>query len=136
MYLSSSRLTALASSFERHPDIACIGGRVVPHFEADRPPWLEDALTIIYGVTQFGEHKREVRPSGVPVGCNMVFRRRVFEQRGWFPTSLGRKPGDLLLNDENYFLLRAAKAGLKTFDSPDAQVSHRIPPARTTRQWV
>jgi glycosyltransferase involved in cell wall biosynthesis len=136
VYLSPGWLTALASSFERHPDVACIGGRVVPHFEADRPKWLEDGMLIIYGITEFGENERVIRPPEVPIGCNMAFRRSVFEQLGDFPTSLGRKPGNLLSNDENYFLLRAAKAGLKTFYSPDAQVSHRIPPVRMTRNFV
>ena len=136
VYLSSGWLTALASSFERHPDVACIGGRVVPHFETDRPKWLEDAMLIIYGITDFGEHEREIRPPEVPIGCNMAFRREVFELIGDFPTSLGRKPGNLLSNDENYFLLSAAKAGLKTFYSPDACVSHRIPPDRTTLSWI
>ena len=136
VYLSSGWLTALVSSFERHPDVACIGGRVVPHFETDRPKWLEDGMLIIYGITEFGENEREIRPPEVPIGCNMAFRREVFEQIGDFPTSLGRKPGNLLSNDENYFLLCAAKAGLKTFYSPDAKVSHRIPPIRTSRNWI
>ena len=136
VYLSSGWLTALASSFDRHPDVACIGGRVVPHFEAERPKWLEDDLLIIYGITEFGEKEREIAPPEVPIGCNMAFRREVFGQIGDFPTSLGRKPGNLLSNDENYFLLCAAKAGLKTLYAPDAQVSHRIPPFRTTRNWI
>lgn len=136
VYLSSGWLTALASSFDQHPDVACIGGRVVPHFETDRPKWLEDGMLIIYGITEFGENEREIRPPEVPIGCNMAFRREVFEQIGDFPTSLGRKPGNLLSNDENYFLLCAAKAGLKTLYSPDAKVSHRIPPIRTTRNWI
>jgi len=136
VYLSPCWLTALASSFERHPDVACIGGRVVPHFETDRPKWLEDDMLIIYGITEFGESERVIRPPEVPIGCNMAFRREVFEQIGDFPTSLGRKPGNLLSNDENYFLLCAAKAGLKIFYSPEAQVSHRIPLLRTTREWI
>ena len=136
VFLSPDWLTALASSFERHPDVACIGGRVVPHFEAERPKWLEDGMLIIYGITEFGEKEREIRPPEVPIGCNMAFRREVFEQIGDFPTSLGRKPGNLLSNDENYFLLCAAKAGLKTLYSPEAQVHHRIPPFRMTRNFV
>lgn len=129
-------LTALESSFERHSDVACIGGKVVPHFDGDRPSWLDDDLLWIYGVTRYGDHEREIRPPEIPIGCNMAFRRAVFERIGGFHSSLGRKPGNLLSNDENHFLLCAAKAGLKTLYSPDAQVWHRIPPARTARQWV
>jgi len=136
VYLSPGWLAALASAFGRHVDVACVGGKVTPHFDAGRPSWLEDDLLWIYGVTRYGDQEREIRPPEIPIGCNMAFRRNVFEQIGGFHTSLGRKPGNLLSNDENHFLLCAAKAGLKTLYSPDVQVFHRIPSARTTRQWV
>ncbi len=136
VFFSPGWLTALQSSFERHPEIACIGGKVVPHFDAGRPAWVDDDLLWIYGITRYGDHEREIRPPEIPIGCNMAFRRSVFEQIGGFHASLGRKPGILLSNDENHFFLCAAKAGLRTLYSPDLQVSHRIPPARTTRHWV
>ena len=136
VYFTPCWLKALATSFERHADVSCVGGKVVPHFEAERPSWLGDEQLCIYGVTRFGEQEREIQPPEVPIGCNMAFRRTVFEQIGGFPTSLGRKPGDLLSNDENYFFLRAAKTGHKILYSPDAQVFHRIPPPRMTREWV
>lgn len=129
-------LTALASSFDRHPDVLCIGGRVVPCFESDRPSWLDDELLWIYGVTRYGDFEREILPPEIPIGCNMAFRRTVFEQIGDFHTSLGRKPGILLSGDEDHLLHRVTKAGLKTLYSPDVQVSHRIPASRTSREWV
>jgi len=136
VYFSPGWLEAIASAFERRPDVACIGGKAVPHFEADRPSWLEDYLLPVYSITQYGDYEREIQPPEYPFGCNMAFRRSVFEQLGGFPTSLGRKPGNLLSNDETYFLLCVAKGGLKTLYSPDAQVSHRILPDRMTRHWL
>jgi glycosyltransferase involved in cell wall biosynthesis len=136
VYFSPGWLKAIASSFERHPDVACIGGMVVPHFEGDRPSWLEDDLLDVYSVARYGDHEREILPPEYPIGCNMAFRRSVFEQLGGFPTSLGRKPGNLLSNDETYFLLCLVNAGLKLFYSPDAQVSHRISAERTTQHWL
>jgi len=136
VYFSPCWLEALASSFQRRPDVACIGGKVVPHFEAGRPAWLEDDLLDVYSVTRYGDHEREIQPPEYPIGCNMAFRRSVFKQIGGFHASLGRKPGILLSNDETYFINCVLKAGLKTFYSPDAQVSHRIPPGRTTQRWL
>ena len=136
VYFSPGWLEAIASSFERRTDVACIGGKAVPRFEADRPSWLEDYLLPVYSITPYGDYEREIQPPEYPFGCNMAFRRSVFEQLGGFPTSLGRKPGNLLSNDETYFLQCVAKAGLKTLYSPEAQVSHRILPDRMTRQWL
>ena len=136
VYFSPGWLEAIVSSFERRPDVACIGGKAVPHFEADRPSWLEDYLLPVYSITQYGDYEREIQPPEYPFGCNMAFRRSIFGQLGGFPTSLGRKPGNLLSNDETSFLLSLAKAGLRTLYSPDAQVSHRILPDRMTRKWL
>ena len=136
VYFSPNWLESLASAFRRRPDIACIGGKVLPHFEAERPPWLDDDLLDVYSVTQYGELEREIQPPEYPIGCNMAFRRSVFEQLGGFPVSLGRKPGNLLSNDETFFLLRVSKAGLKTLYAPEVQVSHRIAPSRTTQDWL
>ena len=136
VYFSPGWMEAIASSFERHPDVACIGGKVVPHFEGDRPSWLEDDLLDVYSVARYGDHEREIQPPEYPIGCNIAFRRSVFERLGGFPTSLGRKAGNLLSNDETYFLLCVVNAGLKLLYSPDAQVSHRISAERTTQHWL
>jgi len=136
VYFSPNWLAAINSTFERHIDVACIGGKVVPHFDSGRPKWIDDNLLWIYGVTRYGDHEREIRFPEIPIGCNMAFRRTVFEQIGIFHTSLGRKGKNLLSGEENHFFLRTAKAGLKTIYSPDVQISHRIPEARTTQEWV
>ena len=133
---SQGWLKALVSTFERFEDVACVGGKVIPHFEADRPPWIDDDVLWVYGVTRYGNNEKEIRPPEVPIGCNMAFRREVFEQIGGFTPSLGREGVSLQSGDERDLILRAEKAGLRTLYSPDVQVSHRIPPARTTRQWI
>lgn len=136
LYFSPFWLAALDSAFKRRADIACIGGRVVPYFEADRPSWIEDNILGIYGVTRYGDLERKILPPEIPIGCNMAFRRSVFEQIGAFHTSLGRRPGSLLSGEDDHMAHRVTNAGLKTLYSPEAWVSHRISPARLTRQWV
>lgn len=136
VYFSPDWLTAITSTFERHKDIACIGGKVVPHFDFGQPKWIDDSLHWIYGVTRYGDHEREIRFPEIPIGCNMAFRRALFEQIGLFHTSLGRKGKNLLSGEENHFFLRTAKTGLKTLYAPDVQISHRIPAARTTQGWI
>jgi glycosyltransferase involved in cell wall biosynthesis len=129
-------LSALEAAFERHLGIACVGGKVLPRFEGERPAWLLEEMLWIYGVTHYGDEAKEIRFPDVPIGCNMAFRRSVFERIGTFHGALGRKPGSLLSGDEDHFLLRAERAGLTTLYAPNMVVFHRIPPARMTRDWV
>ncbi len=136
VYFSPDWLGSLASALERHADADCIGGKVLVHFDAERPGWLDDDLLWVYAITRYGEDERELRLPELPRGCNLAIRRRVFERIGVFHTSLGRKGGNLLSCDENHFFLRAARAGLKVVYSPAARVSHRISSARTTRGWM
>jgi glycosyltransferase involved in cell wall biosynthesis len=136
VYFSPCWLTALESTFQRRTDVACIGGKVVAHFDDGRPSWLHDDQLWIYGVTRYGDHEREIQPPEIPIGCNMAFRRTVFDQIGNFHLLPGRKGGNLLSIDENHLLFNIAKAGLKTLYSPAVQVTHRMPSARTSRRWV
>lgn len=136
VYFSPFWLTALDSAFKRRADIACIGGRIAPYFEADTPSWIDDKIMVIYGVTRFGDLEREILPPDRWIGCNMAFRRSVFEQVGVFHPSLGRTPGSLLSGEDDEIAYRVENAGLKTLYLPEALVSHRISPARLTRQWV
>lgn len=134
--LAPGWLDALSSAFARHPAIACVGGKVVPRFEGARPAWLCDEMLWIYGVTHYGDGERELRSPEVPIGCNMAFRRSVFDAVGEFHGALGRSPGSLLSGDEDHFLLRAERAGLRTLYVPDMVVTHRIPAERLSRDWV
>lgn len=136
LYFSPFWLTAIYSAFKQRADMDCIGGKVILHFEADCPSWIEDDMKRIYGVTSFGDLEREIFPPERWIGCNMAFRRSVFKRIGVFNTSLGRTPGTLLSGEDDEIAYRVENASLKTLYSPEAQVSHRISPARLTRQWV
>jgi hypothetical protein len=115
---------------------SCVGGRVVPHFETGRPPWADDECSGSTGSPGTGIGSGRSWPPEIPIGCNMAFRRTVFEKDRRFPRRLGRKPGDPAFGDADHFLLRMTKAGIKTAYSPEAGVSHRVPAARATRDWV
>jgi glycosyltransferase involved in cell wall biosynthesis len=136
VYFSPNWLTALASTLERRVEVACIGGKVMLHFDSGQPNWIDDDILWIYGITRYDDHERELQFPEIPRGGNMAFRRTVFEQIGIFHTSLGRKGKNLLSCEDNHLFLRIAKAGMKTIYSPDVQISHRIPASKTTRKWI
>ena len=126
----------LHSTFDRHQNVSCVGGRVLLHFESERPAWLNENSFWIYGMTRYGDEEIIISPPDIPIGCNMAFRRAVFDKVGCFHTALGRKGNNLLSNEENAMFSRIAQAGLVVICSPATVVHHRISSTRTSRQWV
>jgi GT2 family glycosyltransferase len=129
-------LTALRRAIREHPEAAAFGGRTVPRFEVARPAWISDDLLHFFGSTESGDRRRVMRYPECPFGLNMAFRRETLRQVGEFNAALGRRGAKLLSNDETEYFQRVARANLPVLYVPDALLFHRIPPARTTRQWL
>jgi len=136
VFFSKNWLKGIENGFKNNRDFFCLGGRVTPHFDDGRPSWIDNSLLCIYGVTTFGEYEKEIKFPYVPIGCNMAFKKIVFDQLGGFNILLGRQAGKLLSNEEKYFFKRIYNAGVKTIYIPDVQVFHRIPKERTQREWI
>jgi glycosyltransferase involved in cell wall biosynthesis len=136
IYFREDWLKEMVSTFERHPEVDCVGGNSIPVFEAPRPDWLTDDYTMLYGSTMSGNsEKRMVFPEH-PFGVNMAFRRKVFERVGCFNTRLGRIKKSLLSNEEKELFYRIDRAGMHTHYSPSSVVYHRVPEDRMNQQWI
>lgn len=136
IYLDKKWLVAMLNALEKNPDAASIGGRAIPVFEHGRPDWIEDDFMSIYGDAGFGDSSCWLEFPKYPFGLNMAFRKSVFETVGYFNEHLGRKKLQLLSNEELDLFYRISMAKLKVFYTPDAIVKHRIPPERTTIEWI
>ena len=134
-------LQATAGMMTRYPGASCMAGRIVPLFESGRPHWLGDDpawLNIegLYGATKFGDAERMLVYPEHALGGNMVFRKEAFGKAGLFDPALGRYGKSLLSKEESEFFVRMERAGLRTVYSPEAWVTHRIPPERANKEWV
>ena len=76
-----------------------VGGLIRPLWEEKRPRWMPEELYWIIGCSYKGlpECKTCVRN---PIGCNMSFRKSVFDKAGLFTTSIGRFGKKLLAGEE------------------------------------
>ena len=136
VYFKEDWLKEMGSTFDRHPEVDCVGGNSIPVFEAPRPDWLTDHFAMLYGSTLSGDtEKRMIFPEH-PFGVNMAFRREVFERVGCFNTRLGRIKNSLLSNEEKELFYRIDRAGMHTHYSPKAVVYHRVPKDRMNQQWI
>jgi glycosyltransferase involved in cell wall biosynthesis len=112
----------------RSPDVAGVGGAILPLWEQGRPAWFPQEFDWVVGCTYTGMPEQPSRVRNL-IGCNMSYRREVF---GWI--------GDFHLGpvcDETEFCIRL----LKRFPEkillyqPAAQVHHRVPESRSTWKY-
>lgn len=119
------------------PNVLGIGGHIKPLWENGRPFWFPDELDWVIGCSYKGlpEHKTGVRN---PIGCNMSFRRDVFEDVGYFETGVGRVGNKLVAGEEAELSIRILQKNpcSKILHNPSALVFHRVPKRRTSLWYM
>ncbi len=131
------------------PTVAAVGGVAHPRWPVNRPRVLPGAapydpnatgeLDWIVGCTYTGqpEYRTEVRNL---MGCNMSFRREVFERVGGFAEDIGRIGKNPLGCEETELCIRARQAyqrageKIRIVFEPAAVVDHRVSPDRV--EWA
>jgi GT2 family glycosyltransferase len=123
-------LALLLPAFD-DPDVQGAGGGVDADWEDGRPSWFPREFDWVVGCSYRG---LPARPAVVrnPIGANMAFRRRVFEQVGGFRSDLGRIGSLPVGDEETEFCLRitARDASSRILYIPNARVIHRVPKGR------
>ena len=120
-----------------NPEVIGVGGLIKPSWESKRPVWFPEELDWIVGCSYKGlpTHKAEVRN---PIGCNMSFRKDVFEKVGYFRSDVGRFGKKLLGSEEPEFSIRAIEkiSKSKIIYAPSAIVHHRVPKNRANLKYL
>lgn len=117
-------------TFQERSDYDAIGGKVIPIFPGKKEPaWLSRHIWGVVAKIDKGDHPVPFKKK-VPAGCNMAFRKVVFETIGLFDTKLAHRCDDLYI----FGKLRAIhKVALYT---PDVVVFHHIPPERINASGI
>lgn len=124
-------LARLAEQYT-HANVIGVGGAIIPAFQIPPPQWLPAEFWWVVGCSYRGlpECAAPVRNL---IGCNMSFRRIVFERAGGFENSLGRIGAAPMGCEETEFCIRAHQHlphGFLVYD-PHTRVYHHVPPQRT-----
>jgi len=118
-------------------DVVGTGGPVEPVWETNRPAWFPAALDWVVGCT-FDVSPHEKSSVRNPIGCNMSFRKSVFDVAGYFATTLGRRSTIMIGSEEAEFCVRLSRALPKTrvvYD-PTARVFHWVPRSRAKAGYL
>ena len=113
-----------------------VGGFVAPVWQAGRPAWFPQEFDWVVGCSYRGlpEAAGEVRNM---LGCNMSFRREVFEVVGGFLSGIGRIGTYPAGCEETELCIRARRAWPERFFlyDPQVRVSHQVPAGRGTWRY-
>ena len=116
--------------FDNNPDVDAMGGKILPLFPDNKEPeWLSPYL---YGLVAKIDHgdKVKVYTNKYPAGCNMAFRKHIFDEIGMF------NPDIIWRNDDKYIFLQIKKFNKKVLYVPDAVVHHIIDAFRLEEKFL
>jgi len=109
-----------------------VGGRILPIWEDGCPDWYPEELYWIVGCSYKGLPERSSLVRN-PIGCNMSFRKEVFERIGYFRPDIGRVGKWLLASEETELSMRMVRGipGSRIVYDPSAVVYHSVGRQRT-----
>lgn len=119
-----------------HANIVCIAGRVIPIWKNDKPNWFSDEFFSIIAETRYGNNIRTLKEREYPVGCNMVFTKKIFNEIGYFNTELGIKGDQLFLGEEVDICDRIRKKGYELYYSPNLLCHHQVHENKVNQEYV
>ncbi len=108
---------------EHAPDIC--GGPYYPFYLDPKPVWFLDR----YGSSSHGEKPRYLTSRAYLTGSNIVFRRGLLDELGWFDPNFGMKGKKLWYGEETMIMINAWKANpeLRVYYDPEIFVHHLVP---------
>lgn len=131
-------LTVIGRELMAHPDVSCVGGRVLPRWTETQPPnWLSAEHWAPLALQDHGETRR-LFDSHAPlclVGANVAFRANAFERIGMFSPDVQRVRDSIGSTEDHELLVRLYAAGERALYVPELIVWSEISPERLTRQY-
>ena len=112
-----------------------VGGAIVPEWVGGRPAWFPEEFDWVVGCTYRGMPQQATAVRNL-IGCNMSFRRHIFESLGGFRDGIGRIGTRPLGCEETELCIRLSQrwpASMLLYE-PSARVHHRVPASRA--RWA
>lgn len=126
-------LESIIEGFSLGDDVCVVGGQIVLAFPSENlPKWLGKPLHPYFSAKEI-ESTSIIDCNSIsdfPFGANIAFRRKLFNEIGFFNPSLGRVGSKMFSGEETMLCLLAKKAGYRVFIHPLSIVDHYIPEER------
>lgn len=124
-------LSFLVEQYEEE-NVMGAGGWIEPNWISAKPAWFPAEYNWVVGCSYQGLPQKTA-PVRNLIGCNMSFRKEVFDEVGGFENGLGRIGKVPLGCEETELCIRARQRwpNRKVIFAPSAKVLHNVPDART-----
>jgi GT2 family glycosyltransferase len=118
------------------PAVIAAGGKVLPLWQGGRPRWFPEEFQWVVGCSYRGLPE-SLSPVRNPIGCNMSFRRTVFQAVGGFREGIGRTGQDAAGCEETELSIRARRIipGSIILYDPAAVVRHHVTLGRSDMRY-
>lgn len=127
----------IAASFNRHPQLSFVGGKVLPLWENDPPTWLTRSHWAPLALLDYGDDEKEIA-GRMPLGlltANIAFKKEVFAEGARFSPSLQRVKDAIGSMEDTEFLMRLCRSGRTGRYLPQLITWGVIDPARLTKSY-
>jgi glucosyl-dolichyl phosphate glucuronosyltransferase len=127
---ASDWVMTINQTFDRHSEVGCLGGKVLPVWKTKPPEWLDKGHWSPLAITDHGDTVLSVDADHplCLVAANLAFRRDVFGRIGLFNTTLAR-------SEDHELELRFFTAGGRALYVPTMIVTTDVPAGRCTKRY-
>jgi len=136
-YADNFWLEKLMSNYVNNPCVKGVGGYAKPIWEEGEVKWFPDELNWIVGCTYEGHPKTKTSVRNL-IGCNMSFKREIFNEIGFFRPEIGRVGTNPVSGEETEICIRITNKipeAILIYE-PEAIVYHKVPSQRQGIKYI
>jgi glycosyltransferase involved in cell wall biosynthesis len=122
---------------EAAAEVGCVGGRILPGWEAPIPHWLSYDASLALGIVDWHPESHRITDlnSEWLGGGNFAVRREALEAVGGFHPWLDRQGTRMLSSGDVFLEKQLMQRGYACVYEPAMCVHHRVSASRLTRSW-
>jgi glucosyl-dolichyl phosphate glucuronosyltransferase len=119
-------LSKIVAFYNEHPEAMSTGGRIIPKYLAPMAGWFGKYFWGLVGNYDLGQKIFRMQGVRYPSGANMHFRKKAFEQYGYFDGALGRSGKSLVAGEEKAMYLKLIAGNEAVYYLPHVIVHHHV----------
>ena len=130
-------IASIKRALDDHPEVDCVGGRVLPRWPGAPPKWLTPEHWSPLAITDYGD-KPFYTHAGYQrclVTANLAFRREVFERIGLFSPECQRVKNGIGSTEDHELQIRMWRAGRQGMYDPSLAVTADVQPERMVKAY-
>lgn len=130
-------VATIKKTFEAHPGVGFIGGKVLPVWTAAPPGWLTSAHWSPLALLDYGDRSLSLEAANVIglLSANLAVRRELFERVGLFSPEVQIAKGQIGGMEDHELIDRLWRAGIIGMYVPELVVQSPVEPERTRKKY-